>query len=95
LSFIFETEPFLVINESVKGREILFFVHNASDTGFRWDPDPGEWVQLSETGGIHILNYLFKGEVDYDRVDSDRAETQFPGSLDKLPSFEGLTWGPE
>jgi hypothetical protein len=77
-----------VMTEDAKGNpQTLFYIHDWSQDGYRWNKDDSEWTQVEFEVAARVLKNLYFGEFEYESLNKETAERLFPGSTDVLPQL--------
>ena len=75
--------------EDIKGNpQTLYYIHDWSQEGNRWNKDNHEWTQVEFEIAARVLKKLYFGEFEYEPINKETAERLFPRSTDELPELK-------
>ena len=78
-----------VMIEDIKGNpQTLYYIHDWSQDGYRWNKDHHEWTQVEFEIAARVLKKLYFGEFEYESINKEAAERLFPRSTDELPELK-------
>ena len=66
----------------------LFYIHDWSQKGYRWNKESTEWDSIAFEVSARVLKNLYFGEFEYESINREAAEKLFPESTRALPELE-------